>query len=152
AMLAFSDDMVGSGLVSSLANHGGNTTGVSLLATELDGKRQDILIEAVPGLRRMAALADITTTPNHFQALQDEARKRGIDLSIQSVAKADGIASAKASDVGALNVLASPLLFANRQIIIERAAKLRLPAIYPWPEVAEGGGFIGYGPRGIATK
>jgi putative ABC transport system substrate-binding protein len=124
-ILAFTDDMVGSGLVSSLANHGGNTTGVSLLATELDGKRQDILVEAVPGLRRMAALADITTTPHHFQALQDEARKRGIELLIQSVAKADGIApaidAAKASDVAALNVLASPLLFTNRQIIIERA-------------------------------
>jgi len=129
-ILAFTDDMVGSGLVSSLAKHGGNTTGVSLLATELDGKRQDVLVEAVPGLRRMAALADITTTPHHFQALQDEARKRGIELLIQSVAKADGIApaidAAKASDVAALNVLASPLLFANRQIIIERADKLRI--------------------------
>ena len=150
-ILAFTDDMVGSGLVSSLAKHGGNTTGVSLLATELDGKRQDVLVEAVPGLRRMAALADITTTPHHFQALQDEARKRGIELLIQSVAKLDEIASAidaaKASDVAALNVLASPLLFANRQIIIERADKLRLPAIYQWPEVAEEGGFIGYCPR-----
>jgi ABC-type uncharacterized transport system substrate-binding protein len=150
-ILAFTDDMVGSGLVSSLAKHGGNTTGVSLLATELDGKRQDILIEAVPGLRRMAALADITTTPHHFQALQDEAGKRGIELLIQSVAKPDEIApainAAKASDVAALNVLASPLLFANRQIIIERAARLRLPAMYQWPEVAEESGFVGYGPR-----
>ena len=57
-ILAFTDDMLGSGLVSSLARPGGNTTGVSLLATELDGKRQDILVEAVPGLRRIAALAD----------------------------------------------------------------------------------------------
>jgi putative ABC transport system substrate-binding protein len=50
--------MVGSGLVNSLARPGGNTTGVSILAPELNGKRQEILIEAVPGLRRMAALAD----------------------------------------------------------------------------------------------
>src|SRR5262249_24275588 len=124
---------------------------LAFLAPELDGKRQDILVEAVPGLRRLASLEDITTTPHHFQALQDEGRKRGIELLIQSVAKADGIApsidAAKASDVAALNVLASPLLFANRQIIIERADKLRLPAIYQWPEVAEEGGFIGYGPR-----
>src|SRR5262249_4503450 len=88
-ILAFTDDMVGSGFVSSLAKHGGNTTGVSLLAPELDGKRQDILVEAVPGLRRLAALADITTTPHHLQALQDVARKRGIELLIQSVAKAN---------------------------------------------------------------
>ena len=70
---------------------------------------------------------------------------------IQRVAKPDEIApaidAAKASDVAALNVLSSPLLFANRQIIIERVAKLRLPAMYQWPEVAEEGGFIGYGPR-----
>ena len=52
-ILAVTDDMVGSGLVRSLAQPGGNTTGVSILATELDGKRQEILIEAVPGLRRM---------------------------------------------------------------------------------------------------
>jgi len=43
--------------------------------------------------------------------------------------------------------LASPLLFANRQVVIERAAGLRLPAIYQWPELAEEGGFLGYGPR-----
>ena len=50
--------MVSSGLVSSLARPGSNITGVSILATELDGKRQEILIDAVPGIRRMAALAE----------------------------------------------------------------------------------------------
>src|SRR5262249_38707575 len=54
---------------------------------------------------------------------------------------------AKNTNAAALNVLASPLLFANRGVILERAAALRLPAIYQWPEVAEEGGFIGYGPR-----
>ena len=48
--------------MNSLARPDGNTTGVSILATELDGKRQDILIEAVPGLRRMAVLADVKAT------------------------------------------------------------------------------------------
>jgi putative tryptophan/tyrosine transport system substrate-binding protein len=152
SILGFTDDMVGSGLVSSLAKPGGNTTGVSLLAAELDGKRQEILIEAVPGLRRIAALADSNTTaPRQFQALQDAARARGVELSIYRVAEPDEIASAidaaKTSDAAALNVLASPLLFGNRQVIIERAAALRLPAMYQWPEVAEQGGFIGYGPR-----
>ena len=151
-ILGFTDDMVGSGLVNSLANHGGNTTGVSLLATELDGKRQDILIEAVPELRRMAALANsITTAPRELQALQNAARARGVELSTYRVARPDEIApaidAAKTSGVAALNVLASPLLFANRQIILERAAALRLPAMYQWPEVAEQGGFVGYGPR-----
>jgi putative ABC transport system substrate-binding protein len=61
-ILGITQDMVGQGLVNSLARPGGNTTGVSILATELDGKRQEILIEAVPGLRRMAVLADSRAT------------------------------------------------------------------------------------------
>jgi putative ABC transport system substrate-binding protein len=151
-IFGFTDDMLGSQLVSSLARPGGNTTGISLLATELDGKRQEILIEAAPGLRRMTAFADAgTTSPRQLQWLQDAARARGVELSIHQVAKATEIApaidAAKASNTRALNILASPLLFANRKVIIERAATLRLPAIYQWPEVAEEGGFIGYGPR-----
>jgi ABC-type uncharacterized transport system substrate-binding protein len=151
-IVGFTDDMLGSRLVGSLARPGGNTTGVSLLATDLDGKRQEILIEGAPGVRRMAAFADIgTSSPGQLQALQDAAHARGVELSIHQVAKAEEIApaidAAKASNAAALNILASPLLFANRKIIIERAATLRLPAIYQWPEVAEEGGFIGYGPR-----
>jgi putative ABC transport system substrate-binding protein len=151
-IVGFTDDMLGSRLVNSLAHPGGHTTGVSLLATDLDGKRQEILIEAVPGLRRMAAFADTgTSSPRQLQALQDAAHARRVELSIHQVAQAEEIApamdGAKASIAAALNVLASPLLFANRKIIIERAAALRLPAIYQWPEVAEEGGFIGYGPR-----
>src|SRR5262249_17565573 len=137
-IIGITDDMLGSGLVNSLARPGGNTTGISLLATELDGKRQDILIEAVPGLRRMAALADTeTTSSRQLQALQDAARARGAELSIHRVAKAEEIVpaidTAKASNAAALNVLASPLLFANRHVIIEQARTLRLPAIYQWP-------------------
>ena len=114
-VVAVTDDMVGSGLVNSLARPNGNTTGVSILATELDGKRQEILIEAVPGLRRMAALADTNTTAGaKLDALQDAARARGIELSIHRIAKGDEIVAAinmaQASGATALNVLASPLL------------------------------------------
>jgi putative ABC transport system substrate-binding protein len=56
-LVSISEDLVGEGLVASLARPGGNITGISLLSPELDDKRQDILIEAVPGIRRMAALA-----------------------------------------------------------------------------------------------
>jgi putative tryptophan/tyrosine transport system substrate-binding protein len=151
-ILAFTDDMLGSKFVSSLAKPGGNTTGVSIFATELDGKRQEILIEAVPGLRRMAALADSNTnTPRQLQALQDAARAREVELSIYQVAKPNEIVAAidaaKKADAAALNVLASPLFFADRQVIMERATALHLPAMYHWPEVAEQGGLLGYGPR-----
>ena len=149
---AVTDDMVGSGLVRSLARPGGNTTGVSILATELDGKRQDILIDAVPGLRRMVALADNTTnTPRQLQALKDAARARGVELLIHRVAKPEelmpAIDAAKSSESAALNVLSSPFLFAYRRVIIERTAVLRLPAMYQWAEMAEEGGLIAYGPR-----
>jgi putative ABC transport system substrate-binding protein len=57
------------------------------------------------------------------------------------------IDAAKASGAAALNVLASPILFSSRKIIMEHVAALRLPTIYQWPETAEEGGFAGYGPR-----
>jgi putative ABC transport system substrate-binding protein len=121
-LLAITDDMVGEGVVSSMARPTGNTTGVSILATELDGKRQEILIEAVPGLRRMAALADSNTTAvAQLNALQEAARARNIELLILPVAKGEEIAGAiemaKASGATAVNVLASPMLYSNRHLI-----------------------------------
>ena len=153
-ILGSTDDMVGSGVVNSLARPGGNITGTSILATELDGKRQEILIEALPGLRHMAALADSkATTASRLRSLQDAARARGIELSIYQIAKPDEIQAAleaaKASGAAAINVLSSPTLYGNRQIIIQRAAILGLPAIYQFPEEAEEGGLIGYGPSVI---
>jgi putative ABC transport system substrate-binding protein len=151
-ILGITDDMVGEGLIASFARPDGNTTGVSILATELDGKRQEILIEAVPGVRRMAALADTSTlTAMKAQALQDAARARGIDLYIHRIAGREEIAaaidSAQTSGATALNVFASPMLDGNRRLITERVGALRLPTIYQWPEMAEEGGFAAYGPR-----
>ena len=153
-ILAITDDMVGEGLVDSLARPNGNTTGISILATELDGKRQEILIEAVPGLRRMAALADSTNSVvAKLDELQEAARARNIELSIYRVAKGEEIAAAidaaKTSGAAALNVLASPMLDVNHRLIMDRAAVLRLPAMFQWPEVGEEGGFSAYGPRFI---
>ena len=93
-LIGMTNDMVADGLVKSLARPGGNTTGISLLSPELDGKRQDILMEAVPGARRIAALADSNVTPTHIQALQDTARLRGIELLVFAVAKPEDIAPA----------------------------------------------------------
>jgi putative ABC transport system substrate-binding protein len=146
------DDAIRAGLVRSLAQRGGNTTGVSILASELDGKRQEILLEAVPGIRHLAALADpSSTTISQLQGLQDAARARGVALSILQITRPEEIAAAvetaKESGAAALNVLASPLLFNHRQIVFQRVAALRLPGIYQWPEMAEQGGLLGYGPR-----
>ena len=153
-IVALVGDMLESGLVTSLARPDGNTTGVSILAGagEADGKRQDLLIEAVPGLRLMAVLTDVNfTSTAKLDALQEAARAHGIEFSIHRVARAEEIApaidSAQASGATALNLLASPLFFANRYIIMEHAAAAHLPTIYEVPETAEEGGFAGYGPR-----
>ena len=140
------DDLVLSGLIRSLAHPGGNTTGISLLATELDGKRQQLLMELVPAAHHIAALADPDVIASEQLAgLEDAARKAGIELSIHKAAKPEEIVpaidAAHASGAQALNVLASPLVYANRHLMCERTAALRLPAIYQWPEIAEAGGF-----------
>jgi putative ABC transport system substrate-binding protein len=151
-IVAIVEDMLGFGLVTSLARPSGNTTGVSGFVPELDGKRVEILIEAVPGLRRMATLADANnTTDAKLDALREGARTHNIELSIHQVTRGEEIAAAiegaQASGAAALNVLSSPLFFAHLHLILDRAAALRLPAIYDFPEMAEEGGFAAYGPR-----
>jgi putative tryptophan/tyrosine transport system substrate-binding protein len=151
-ILGSTDDMVESGLVKSLARPDGNTTGTSFLSAELDGKRLEILIESVPGLHRIAAIADSNrTVGGRLQALKQAAHARNLELSIHQIAKPEeipaAIDAAKASGAGALNVLASPALYSSRQIIMQRVAALRLPTIYQFPEEAEDGGFVAYGPR-----
>ena len=150
-ILGLTDDMVGAGLVRSLANPGGNTTGVSILASDLDGKRQELVLELVPEARQIAVLSDsATTAPGKLRALEEAGAARGIKVVVHEVRTAEQIASAinsaKASGSVALNVLATPLFFNNSQIIFERTAALRLPAIYQWPEMARDGGLIAYGP------
>jgi putative ABC transport system substrate-binding protein len=148
-IVGITGDMVGEGLVESFARPNNNTTGISIFARELDSKRLDILIEAVPGIRRMAALAsELTEAEAH--ALQEAARARNVELSIYRVTRAEEIVAtidkAQASGATALNVLASEMLDGNVPLIRERVAALRLPAMYQWGMWAELGGFIGYGP------
>jgi putative ABC transport system substrate-binding protein len=148
-IVAATDDMLRKGYVNSVARPDGNTTGVNFLSLETDGKRQDILIEAVPGLRRMAALADVNSEPQ-LDAMQDAARAHNVELSIYHIAKGEEIAAAidnaHASGATAINVLSSLLFYTYRQLIIDRVAALHLPTIYEFPETAEEGGFAAYGP------
>jgi putative ABC transport system substrate-binding protein len=152
-IVAIAPDMLGSGLVTSLARPEGNTTGVNSQPEELDGKRQEILIEAVPGLRRMAVLAHIDQARNaaKLNVLQEAARVHNVELSIYRVAKPEEIAAAidnaQASGATALNILASPLFYGIRHQIMDRVAAAHLPTIYEFPETAEEGSFAAYGPR-----
>jgi putative ABC transport system substrate-binding protein len=145
-------DLVRQRFVSSLAHPGGNTTGVSLLATELDGKRLELLMGLVPTARHIAALADpAISDPERLRALEEMARARGIELSVHLAAQPEEIVpaidAAKASGAQALDVLSSALLESNRRLFIERTVLLKLPAISDPPEDAEAGGLAAYGPR-----
>jgi len=155
-LIGMTEDMVGEGLAASLARPGRNITGISLLSPELDGKRQDILIEALPGARQIAAMSDSkVTSSKHLQALQRAAQSRGVQVLVFGVSKPDEIGAAidaaKAAGAEAANFLATPLFSLpgtrNFQIVMERINALRLPSIFQWPETAESGAVLGYGPR-----
>jgi putative ABC transport system substrate-binding protein len=154
---SMSEDLVGEGFAVSLANPGRNITGISLLSPELDSKRLEILSEAVPGLRRLAALAHSIATKQHLERLRELAQARGIELSVFPFDKASDIFdkasdiapaldAAKASGAQAINFLANPFQVVNRDLILDHMSRIALPAIYQWPETADLGGLIGYGP------
>jgi ABC-type uncharacterized transport system substrate-binding protein len=149
-IVALVDDLLGSGLVQSLARPDGNITGVNWLSVDLDGKRQDLLIEALPGLRRLAAL-EVNSTAAKLDALKEAARAHNVELSIYHIARVEEIApameTAHASGVSAVNVLTHVLFWANRQLIMDRAAALHLPTMHGSPEEAEEGAFAAYGSR-----
>lgn len=74
-IIVMTEDMIAGGYAASMARPGGNATGISLMSPDLDGKRQDILIEAVPGARRIAALADSNVANlEHLKALDASAQ------------------------------------------------------------------------------
>jgi ABC-type uncharacterized transport system substrate-binding protein len=153
-IVVMTDDMLAGQFVASLARPGGNITGISLMSPDLDGKRQDILIEAVPGAGRIAALADSNVANlEHLKALDESARRHGKELLVVRAASANDLVPAikDTSNRGAaaLNVLSSPMLHLNRRVIIASSAEARLPAIYQWPETAEEGGLLAYGPNFI---
>jgi putative tryptophan/tyrosine transport system substrate-binding protein len=149
-IIAGSDDLVGEGHAASLARPGGSVTGVSILASELNAKRLEILKAAVPTASRVTVLWDPATGAFHLASLEAVARKLNVALKIEEVRRLEDLKrafeSARAWHAEALNVLASPLLHALRQPIIDHAARNRLPAIYQWQESATAGGLISYGP------
>ncbi len=149
-IVAASDDLAGERHVKNLARPEGNVTGVSILSSELNGKRLELLHEAAPSAKRIAILWDPATGSFHLTSLRAVARQLGLDLSIQEVRRPEDLSRTLETVVAwpaeALNTLASPLLHAMRSRIIEAAARYHLPAIYQWDESAREGGLMAYGP------
>ena len=148
-------DPVGVGLVASLARPGGNVTGLSAgVGPEFRGKQLQLLMEAVPGLRRVAVLAN-PDVPSHARELRDvELAARSLNVQIQAVeARApselsSAFTAAAKERADAILVLGSSMFFIQKARLIELAAKDRLPVMYSVREIAEAGGLMAYGPSG----
>jgi putative tryptophan/tyrosine transport system substrate-binding protein len=151
-VFAISGDPVGTGLVASLAQPGGNVTGLSSQATDLAGKRIELLHEVVPGLRRLAIMANVGYPAAVLDMREVEAasRKLGLEVVISEIQRAGDIASgleALRGRADALYVCGDPLVVANRTRINILALGARMPAMYPSREYVETGGLMSYGPN-----
>jgi putative ABC transport system substrate-binding protein len=145
-------DPVGAGFVDSLARPGGNATGFTVFEYGMSGKWLELLKQIAPAVTRAAVLRDPTIASGigQFAAVQAVAPSLGVDLSAVDVRDAGEIeravtAFARSSNDG-LIVTASALATRHRDLIIALAARLRLPAVYPYRFFVTIGGLISYGP------
>ena len=140
------------GLVAVLARPGGNVTGLSIQATELAGKRLELLREVVPGLRRLAIMANVgyPAAVLEMGEVQAAARKLGLEVDVLEIRRAEDIApafGALKSGVQALYVCPDALVNANHARINTLALGARLPTIYPDRTFLQSGGLMSYGPN-----
>ncbi|MGB8430170.1 MAG: ABC transporter substrate-binding protein, partial [Pseudolabrys sp.] len=145
-------DPVGAGFVDSLARPGGNATGFTVFEYGMSGKWLELLKQIAPAVTRAAVFRDPTIASGigQFAAVQAVAPSLGVDLSAVDVRDAGEIeravtAFARSSNDG-LIVTASALATRHRDLIIALAARLRLPAVYPYRFFVTIGGLISYGP------
>ena len=149
-IVATTNDLVGSGLIASLAKPGGNITGISLMVTELDAKRLQVLTELVPSGRRFGVLNDPAIgQPSGLQALAVTARARGVELLTVNVHApeelAPAFASLRAGGAEGLNILSSPLFYSHRDQVGSLLRQHKLPAICEWREMTASGCLASYG-------
>ena len=149
-VFAVANDPVGSGLVASLARPGGNITGLSLQFTDLAGKRIEYLRETVPGLRRLAIMANVAYPGAVLEAREVEAMARALGLEVAAIEirRTEDIATVfetfKAK-MEALYVCADPLLGTHRIRINDLALDARLPTMHGNREHVVAGGLMSYG-------
>jgi ABC-type uncharacterized transport system substrate-binding protein len=141
---------VATGLVASLARPGGNVTGLSLQATDIAGKRLELLREAVPGLRRLAVLANVGSplAVLEMREVQATASTLGFEGATSEIRRADDIPPAFDALKGrgdAVDVVADPLVTTNRVRISTLALGARLPTMHGQGENVEVGGLMSYG-------
>jgi putative ABC transport system substrate-binding protein len=151
-VMPIGSDPVGAGFAASLARPGGNITGLSAYSPELNGKRLELLKEAVPDLSRVALLMSPKVPGNPMDLKETEAAARSLRLrsqlyevggssDLETVFKT--MANEKAD--GFVVFPGQPTLFVSRNQIVELAARYRLPAVYPLADYVTAGGLISYG-------
>jgi putative tryptophan/tyrosine transport system substrate-binding protein len=144
-------DPVRTGLVNSLAQPGGNVTGLSLMVPEVAAKRLGLLMEAVPGISRVLVLTYLADpiAPLQVKALEDAARSIGVTLQVHDIRTADDIPAAFDTAAGehaeALLTTSESIFVAERARVAELAARYKLPAMYSFSTpVVDSGGLMAY--------
>jgi putative tryptophan/tyrosine transport system substrate-binding protein len=149
-------DPVTNGLVTSLARPGGNVTGLSPLGEELIGKRLELLMQAVPGVSRVAVLRhpgafSERTEKDLLKRAEVAARALGVRLQVvEARGPADfdrAFSDMTGARASALTVFGGTMFITERRRLVDLAAKNRLPAVYPWREGVDAGGLMSYGPN-----
>jgi len=144
------DDLVNSGLAASLAKPGSNMTGGSILATELDAKKIEVLKDLLPNAKRFGVLNDPTTSgPERPHAMAEIARRLGIELQTIDIDAQDKLGPAfeafRAGRAEGVNIVASAMLVSFRQRIGELSLGAKIPAICQFRNMVEAGCLASYG-------
>jgi putative tryptophan/tyrosine transport system substrate-binding protein len=148
-VFAYAGDPVMDGVVTSLSRPGGNVTGMTTLASELDRKRLDLLLKMVPQARKVGFLTGVRAdTGGSLYNATMLAAGRALGVEIVSVECRSDLefeaALAKMVDSGAEALIVSTFPFGNREKIVSLAALHKLPAIYPFRDLVHAGGLMSY--------
>ena len=151
-VFATAGDPVGMGLVASLARPGGNVTGLSVLSTDLPGKRIELLREAIPGLRRLAILGNagnpvVAQEMSEFLAAANKLGLKAVPLEIRRAEDIAPVFEVHKGGAEALFVCQDLLTLTNRTRINTLAFGARLPAMFASREYVEAGSLMSYGPN-----
>jgi len=152
-VMAHAGDPVGSGLAASLARPGGNVTGTTSMIPDLGIKQVELLRELVPGLRRLGVLANPTNAgaPLFLANVKQAAQQHNISIVVADVTRAEDFDRAlerlRDARLDALLVMIEPMIYLNRDRVLEFALANRVPASFDvGREIVRQGGLISYGP------
>ena len=149
-VMAASGQPLGVGLIASLGRPGGNLTGLSSQISETYGKRIELLREVIPGATRISALMNMSNSllALEWREIERTVGSLAIEVRLLDIRTREDIErafdAARAAGTHAVLVGGDTLTQSNRRLVVELAAKYRLPAMYPIREFVDAGGLIAY--------